>query len=109
MKSILIAFALMQAVEAPATDHPWTLQECTEWALEHNLTVATQAATVEGRAIDKNTADMSWLPSVNASASESWSFGRGIGGNNTYESGNIFDSWQLPTSISSMIRLRTSS
>ncbi|MBQ7709677.1 MAG: TolC family protein [Bacteroidales bacterium] len=88
MKSILIAFALMQAVEAPATDHPWTLQECTEWALEHNLTVAAQAATVEGRAIDKNTADMSWLPSVNASASESWSFGRGIGGNNTYESGN---------------------
>ena len=88
MKSILIAFALMQAVEVPATDHPWTLQECTEWALEHNLTVAAQAATVEGRAIDKNTADMSWLPSVNASASESWSFGRGIGGNNTYESGN---------------------
>ena len=88
MKSILIAFALMQAVEAPATNHPWTLQECTEWALEHNLTVAAQAATVEGRAIDKNTADMSWLPSVNASASESWSFGRGIGGNNTYESGN---------------------
>jgi len=88
MKSILIAFALMQAVEAPATDHPWTLQECTEWALEHNLTVAAQAATVEGRAIDKNTADMSWLPSVSASASESWSFGRGIGGNNTYESGN---------------------
>ena len=31
---------------------------------------------------------MSWLPGVNASASENWSFGRGIGGNNTYESGN---------------------
>ena len=89
MKALLIALALLQdPAPQPELNHPWTLQECTEWALEHNLTVATQAATVEGRAIDKNTADMSWLPSVNASASESWSFGRGIGGNNTYESGN---------------------
>jgi outer membrane protein len=31
---------------------------------------------------------MAWLPSVSGSASENWSFGRGIGGNNTYESGN---------------------
>ena len=88
MKSFFLAFALMQAVEVPATDHPWTLKECTDWALEHNLTVATQNMNVEGRAIDKNTADMAWLPSVNGSASENWSFGRGIGGNNTYESGN---------------------
>ena len=88
MKSFVLAFALMQAVEVPATDHPWTLKECTDWALEHNLTVATQNMNVEGRAIDKNTADMAWLPSVNGSASENWSFGRGIGGNNTYESGN---------------------
>jgi len=89
MKALLIALALLQdPAPQPELNHPWTLQECTEWALEHNLTVATQAATVAGREIDKNTADMSWLPSVNASASESWSFGRGIGGNNTYESGN---------------------
>lgn len=88
MKSFVLAFALMQAVEVPATNHPWTLKECTDWALEHNLTVATQNMNVEGRAIDKNTADMAWLPSVNGSASENWSFGRGIGGNNTYESGN---------------------
>ena len=88
MKSFVLAFALMQAVEVPATDHPWSLKECTDWALEHNLTVATQNMNVEGRAIDKNTADMAWLPSVNGSASENWSFGRGIGGNNTYESGN---------------------
>ena len=88
LSSYILAFALMQAVETPDLDHPWTLQECTEWALEHNLTVAAQALNVESSGIEKNTADMAWLPSVNGSASQNWSFGRGIGGNNTYESGN---------------------
>ena len=90
MKALMISLAVMTAPtdSLPDLSHPWTLQECTEWALEHNLTVASQAVTVEGREIDKNTANMSWLPSVNGSVSENWSFGRGIGGNNTYESGN---------------------
>ena len=88
LSSFILAFAMTQAVETPPTDHPWSLQECTEWALEHNLTVASQSLSVESSRIEKNTADMAWLPSVNGSASENWSFGRGIGGNNTYESGN---------------------
>ena len=91
MKALLIALAFLaqQPTDSlPDLTHPWTLRECTEWALEHNLTVASEAVTVEGRKIDKNTADMAWLPSVNGSVSENWSFGRGIGGNNTYENGN---------------------
>ena len=88
LSSFILAFAMTQAVEAPPTDHPWSLKECTEWALEHNLTVTAQSLSVEGSKIEKNTADMAWLPSVNGSASESWSFGRGIGGDNTYENGN---------------------
>ena len=88
LSSFVLAFAMTQAVETPPTDHPWSLQECMEWALEHNLTIASQSLSVESSRIEKNTADMAWLPSVSGSASENWSFGRGIGGNNTYESGN---------------------
>ena len=90
MKALLIALAVMTqpADSLPDLSHPWTLQECTEWALDHNLSLATQQVTVEGKRIDKNTANMAWLPSVSGSASENWSFGRGIGGNNTYENGN---------------------
>ena len=92
MKALLIALAV-SALSAPADSipdfsHPWTLAECTRWAMDHNLTVAKQANSVEGREIDRNTAHMSWLPGVNASASENFSFGRGLGGDNTYESGN---------------------
>ena len=91
MKTLLIALAF--ALQAPADtlpdfSHPWTLAECTSWAMEHNLTVAQQANSVESRVIDRNTAHMSWLPGVSASASENFSFGRGLGGDNTYESGN---------------------
>ena len=90
MKALLISLALVTAPtdSLPDLSHPWTLQECTSWALEHNLSLATQELNEESRRIEKNTTDMSWLPSASGSVSQNWSFGRGIGGNNTYESGN---------------------
>ena len=90
MKALLIALAVMaQPTDSvPDLSHPWNLQKCTQWALEHNVSVAVQEITVESRGVEKNTAYNAWLPSVSGSASESWSFGRGIGGNNTYENGN---------------------
>ncbi|MBQ9410492.1 MAG: TolC family protein [Bacteroidales bacterium] len=92
MKALLLALALT-AVQQPADSipdlsHPWSLQECMDWALEHNLSVVSQELSLQSKDIDRNTAEMSWLPSVNASASENISFGRGLGGNNTYEYGN---------------------
>lgn len=89
MKALIIALALTAPVDSlPDLSHPWTLARCIDWAMENNLTVLQQEDNLQGREIDKNTAEWSWLPSVNASASEDWSFGRGLGGNNTYESGN---------------------
>ena len=91
MKILLLTLALsLQAPvdTIPDLSHPWNLQECMDWALEHNLTVARQETTFEKSEIDKNTAQWSWVPNVNASAGENFNFGRGIGGDNTYEYGN---------------------
>ena len=90
MKSLLIALAVLTAPtdSLPDLSRPWTLDQCIDWAMDHNLTVAGSEITLETRKVDDNTARMSWLPSVNGSVDESFSFGRGIGGNNTYESGN---------------------
>ena len=90
MKTILIALAVLSAPtdSLPDFSHPWTLGQCIDWAMDHNLTVAGSQLTVEGRQIENQTARMSWLPSLNGSASQNWSFGRGLGGNNTYEKGN---------------------
>ena len=90
MKALLLALALTtQPTDSlPDLSHPWTLKECTQWALEHNLTVTGQKLQAENRNIERNTAEMSWLPSLNGQVSENMSFGRGLGGNNTYEYGN---------------------
>ena len=91
MKTLLITLALMMQAPVdslPDLSHPWTLQECTDWALEHNLTIATQSITRERIAVDKNTAEWSWVPDASGSVSQNWNFGRGLGGNNTYEYGN---------------------
>ena len=88
MKTLLIALALTAAQGLPDFSHPWSLRECIQWALEHNLTVAQQENSVEQSEIDQNTARWSWVPNLSASAGENLSFGRGLGGNNTYERGN---------------------
>lgn len=91
MKTLLITLALMMQAPVdslPDLSHPWTLQECMDWALEHNLTVTTQTITRERTAVEKNTAEWSWVPDASGSVSQNWNFGRGLGGDNTYEYGN---------------------
>lgn len=91
MKTLLITLALMMQAPVdslPDLSHPWTLQECMDWALDHNLTVATQTITRERTAVEKNTAEWSWVPDASGSVSQNWNFGRGLGGDNTYEYGN---------------------
>ncbi|MBR6346616.1 MAG: TolC family protein [Bacteroidales bacterium] len=92
MKALLIALALCAPAAGeetlPDLSRPWTLDECIDWAMEHNLTVASREAAVENSEIDKSTAIWSIAPSVSGSVSQNFNFGRGIGGDNTYESGN---------------------
>ena len=92
MKALILAVALAGAApqndSIPDFSKPWDLEQCTQWAMEHNLTVMQQAVSTELKAVDENTAKYSWLPSVAARASQNWSFGRGLGGDNTYQYGN---------------------
>ena len=89
MTALILALAVaVDSVATPDLGHPWTLAECTSWALEHNLSVVQQDMSRQNSEIDLNTAKWSLAPSVQASASENWSFGRGLGGDNTYASGN---------------------
>ena len=85
---VLIASALLASVCAYAQQGPWSLSDCIDYALEHNLTVRQSALTVEQREVDLNTAQMSRLPSLNASANENLSFGRGLTADNTYSNSN---------------------
>ena len=90
MKRILLALALLSPALAGAQDlrHPWSLRECLDWALEHNLTVKQSELNVAQREIQLNTSENSWLPNLSGSVNESLSFGRGLTADNTYTSAN---------------------
>ena len=90
MKRIFLALALLSPALAGAQDlrHPWTLQECLDWALEHSLTVKQSELNVAQQEIQTNTAENSWLPSASGSVNESINFGRGLTADNTYTSAN---------------------
>lgn len=90
MKRTLLVLALLAPALAGAQDlrHPWSLQECLDWALEHNLTVKQSELNVTQQEIQTNTAENSWLPNLSGSVNESLSFGRGLTADNTYTSAN---------------------
>ena len=92
MKKILTFFLLLAVGAAaqaqPASGEPWTLQNCIQYALDHNIKVQQSALTVEQREISYNTARNSRLPGVSASASQNFSFGRGLTADNTYANAN---------------------
>ena len=87
-KLIILAVALACGLGARAQQGPWSLTDCINYALEHNLTVQQSALTVEQREVELNTAQSRRLPSFSASASESLSFGRGLTADNTYSNSN---------------------
>ncbi|MBR5905188.1 MAG: TolC family protein [Bacteroidales bacterium] len=101
MRQLAISAALLLSCAAAwAQNGPWSLSDCIDYALEHNITVRQSALAVEQREVDLNTAQMSRLPSVSASASENLSFGRGLTEDNTYSNSNTTStSFSLGTNV----------
>lgn len=90
----------------------WSLKQCIEYAIEHNLTVKQQESVREQNEIDVHTAKWSRLPNLNGNASHTFNFGRSLQSDNTYRSLNtqntglnlttnipLFTGMQIPNSI----------
>lgn len=91
----------------------WSLKQCIDYAIEHNLTIKQQEASRDQSEVELNTAKWSRLPDLNGSASHSFNFGRSLQADNTYQSINtqntglnlttsvpLFTGMQIPHSIS---------
>lgn len=85
--SLMVFVALASGLSAQERA-PWTLQECISHALENNISLKRQEIQVRQQEIQLNTARNSRLPGVSASASENFSFGRGLTADNTYSNTN---------------------
>ena len=74
-KLLLSALFLSFGLHASAQNDEWTLQECIEYALENNITIKQSQLDVELAEIQISDAVGNFLPSLNASASNSWNTG----------------------------------
>ena len=88
---------------------PWTLAECIRHAQENNLTLQQTELQVKQRELQLETAKGSRLPMVSGSASENFSFGRGLTADNTYSNTNTTSTgFSLGTSVPVFQGLRIS-
>lgn len=64
----------------------WALSECIDYAVTHNMEVKQSDNQIQNLKVEKNTLRNSFLPNLNAGASQNFTFGRSLNQNNTYES-----------------------
>ncbi|MDR0232164.1 MAG: TolC family protein [Dysgonamonadaceae bacterium] len=103
MKKIFFIVCSLFCVGMYAQDsQKWTLEECINYAIEHNIDIRQRELNKQNAAIDVNTAKMSRLPNLNAGVGQNWNFGRsnntpsGIYENQTISNSNLSVSSNTP-------------
>ena len=71
--SILIAFFVI--ITSFAQDKKWTLKECVDYALEHNITIKQNEYDISLSEINKKDAFGNMLPNLNINGNHSWNSG----------------------------------
>lgn len=77
---------------AQAQSRRWNLEECVEYALQHNVEVKQSQNQIRSLKVERSTLKNSFLPDLNAGASQKFAFGRSLNQENTYEDSNIQNS-----------------
>ena len=72
----------------PSFNAPWSLHQCIDYAIEHSINIKLQENNVKNQEVALSTAKNSRLPNLQASAGESFGFGRGLTIDNTYANRN---------------------
>lgn len=90
----------------------WTLEECIQYAIEHNIDLKQREQEQANSRVELSTSKNSWLPNLNASVGQNFGFGRSTAKDGTIvdeNSGNtsfnvqlnmpIFDGLRIPNDI----------
>ena len=113
MKHLGLLFIIFHLSFSPVkAQSPWTLQQCCDYAVEHNIAIRQQQNRCDQQALQLSTAKNQRLPDLSASSSQNFSFGRGLTAENTYTNTNtsstsfslgtsvpIFTGFQIPNNI----------
>lgn len=104
MKNTLTTLLLLSVVlVSNAQMRKWTLQECVEYAVEHNLTIEQFELDLENAKIDKSDALGNLLPSLNGSTSASSNTGFSINPTNNLPTNST--AFNVNASLSSNVTL----
>ena len=80
---LLVAAAMAWLCPSNAQENGvWTLEQCIDYAISHNLSVKQNENNVKRQEVQLSTARNQRLPDLNASAGESMNFGRGLTADN---------------------------
>ena len=81
---ILFLLTISCSILSLSAQQQYTLQECIEIALENNRNIKQQELNKQQKEIAYSQARADLLPNLNASAGQSFVFGRSIGYDNVY-------------------------
>ena len=76
------------AVSPLSAQKQWSLRDCCDYAVANNITVKQKAKDVEKQGYSLSTARNSRLPNLSGTASQNFSFGRGLTEDNIYANTN---------------------
>ena len=114
MKNVIVCCCITAVIplSAGAQEKQWTLRECCDYALEHNISIKQQQNQCRQQELQLSTAKNSRLPDLSASLGQNFSFGRGLTAANTYSNTNtsstslqlgasmpLFTGFQIPNQI----------
>ena len=101
MKRLVFSIGLIAAaISVSAETRQWSLRQCIDYAIDHNIQVKQQQNTTRQQQIQLDDNRGNHLPSVDASVGQNFSFGRGLTAQNTYENTNTSNtSFQLNASV----------
>ncbi len=99
-KTALSAFILIAVCGKTYADEIWSLQRCVDYAIENNLTIKNSRLQVEQADLEITSAKDAFLPTLSATASEGFNFGRGLTSDNTYADRNTSNfQWGISMSL----------
>jgi outer membrane protein len=109
---LISLIGLIWPTSPAAAQQPWSLRQCCDYAVEHNIAVKQYENQRQQRELQLSTARSQRLPDLSGSASQNFSFGRGLTAENTYTNTNtsstsfslgtsvpLFTGFQIPNSI----------
>jgi len=109
IKNLTVIVFLCVSTLLSAQSKPWTLEDCIQYATDHNITIKQLVVQKNVAEVNVNTAQMSRLPDLNAQGGQSWGFGRTQIQTDTPDNGKYVNMNQSNTnlSVSSSIPLFT--